>query len=104
MRVGGSGPSVTASSLSLERPRKGVGDVAMHRLPPAVKIPAELLTFRREEWMAPDDGSSWGPAFRRWQVARHAWVEAHPDSQLGDMLDVIRGEVQVKRGSWEWVP
>ena len=78
--------------------------VAMHRLPPAVKIPAELLTFRREEWMAPDDGSSWGPAFRRWQVARHAWVEAHPDSQLGDMLDVIRGEVQVKRGSWEWVP
>jgi hypothetical protein len=27
--------------------------VAMHRLPPAVKIPAELLTFRREEWVAP---------------------------------------------------
>jgi hypothetical protein len=30
--------------------------VAMHRLPPAVKIPAELLTFCREEWVAPDDG------------------------------------------------
>jgi hypothetical protein len=25
--------------------------VAMHRLPPAVKIPAELLMFHREEWM-----------------------------------------------------
>lgn len=53
---------------------------------------------------APGDEGSWFPAFRRWQVARHAWVETHPDSELGDMLDVLRGEVQVKRGSWEWVP
>ena len=78
--------------------------VAMHRLPPAVKIPAELLTFCREEWVAPDDGTSWALPFRRWQVARHAWVETHPDSELGDLLDVLRGEVQVKRGLWEWVP
>jgi hypothetical protein len=90
--------------LSFEPPGKGVGDVAMHRLPPGVKTPAELLTFRREEWMATDDESSWGPAFRRWQVARHAWVETHPDSELGDLLDVLRGEVQMKRGLWEWVP
>jgi hypothetical protein len=27
--------------------------VAMHRLPPAVKIPAELLKFCREGWVAP---------------------------------------------------
>jgi hypothetical protein len=78
--------------------------VAMHRLPPAVKMPAELLAFRRDEWAAPDDGTSWALPFRRWQVARHAWVETHPDSELGDMLDVLRGEVQVKRGSWAWVP
>lgn len=39
--------------LSLERPRKGVGDVAMHRLPPAVKILCELFRFRRDEWVAP---------------------------------------------------
>ena len=58
--------------------------------------------FRREEWAAPGDGGLCS-LFRRWQVARHAWVEAHPDSELGDMLDVLRGEVQVKRGSWEWV-
>ena len=76
----------------------------MHRRPPDVKTPAELLTFRREEWVAPDDGVSWGLPFRRWQVARHAWVKAYPDSELGDMLDVLRAEVQVKRGSREWVP
>jgi hypothetical protein len=78
--------------------------VAMHRLPPAVKIPGELLEFSREEWAAPDDGTSWGLPFRRWQVARHAWVETHPDSILGDMLDAIRAEAQLKRGLREWVP
>ena len=40
--------------------------MAVHRLPPAVKILGELLRFCREEW--------------------------------------VRGEVQVKRGLWEWVP
>lgn len=76
----------------------------MHRRPPAVKIPGELLSFCREEWVAPDDGTSWGVPFRRWQLAGHAWVETHPDSVLGDPLDVIRAEVQVKRRLWEWVP
>ncbi len=76
----------------------------MHLRPPAVKIPGELLSFRREEWVAPDDGPSWALPFRRWQVARHAWVETHPDSDLGDMLDVIRAEVQLKHGLREWVP
>ena len=74
----------------------------MHRLPPAVKIPGELLTFHRAEWAAPDDGSSWALPFWRWQLARHAWVETHPDSELGDMLDVIRAEVQLKRALREW--
>ena len=78
--------------------------VAIHHLPPAVKIPGELLKFCRDEWVAAGDGSSWSPALRRWQVAGNAWVETYPDSELGDMLDVLRGEVQVKRGSWEWVP
>jgi hypothetical protein len=76
----------------------------MHRLPPAVKIPGQLLEFRFEEWAAPDDGPSWAPVFRRWQLARHAWVQTHPNSELGDMLDVIRAEVQLKRRLWEWVP
>jgi hypothetical protein len=78
--------------------------LAMHRRPPGVKTPGELLRFRRDEWFAPDDGASWALPFRRWQVARHAWVDTPPDSELGDMLDVLRGEVQVKRGLWEWVP
>jgi hypothetical protein len=76
----------------------------MHRKPADVKTPAELVTFCREEWVAPDDGVSWGLPFRRWQVARHAWVKAYPDSELGDMLDVLRAEVRLKRGLWEWVP
>jgi hypothetical protein len=47
--------------------------LAMRRLPPDVKTPAELVTFRVEEWAATDGEGAWGPAFRRWQVARHAW-------------------------------
>jgi hypothetical protein len=72
--------------------------VAIRRLPPGVQTPSELSMFRREEWMA--HGSSRGPEFRRWQVVRHACVEAHPGSELGDMLDVLQAEVQM----WEWVP
>ena len=78
--------------------------MARHRKPAEVRAPAELLTFRREEWVAPDDGASWGFPFRRWQVARHAWVKAYPDSELGCMVDVIRAEARVRRGSREWVP
>jgi hypothetical protein len=78
--------------------------VAMHRRPPDVKIPAELLTFCREEWVAPDDGASWALPFRRWQIARHAWVKACPDSELGDMGDVLRAGSRLKRELRDWVP
>jgi hypothetical protein len=37
--------------------------MAMHRLPPDVKIPAELSTFRREEWIAPMMGRLGGLRF-----------------------------------------
>lgn len=78
--------------------------VAVHRLPPAVKIPGELFKFCREEWVAPMMGRL---GLLRFGVGRlrgmRGW-KAHPDSELGDMLDVLRGEVQVKRGLWEWVP
>jgi hypothetical protein len=60
--------------------------VAMHRLPPAVKIPAKLLRFRREEWMAPDDRASWG--YRFGVVTLHGMHRSkHIHSELGDMLD-----------------
>jgi hypothetical protein len=73
----------TASSPSLERPSsEGDGDVAMGRLPPAVKTPAEFVTFRVEEWVAPDDEGSKGVRFgvgrlrgtRGWKRIRaHSW-------------------------------
>jgi hypothetical protein len=49
--------------------------VAMHRLPPAVKILGELLTFSREE-LAPDDGSSWGLRFGVGRLRGMARVES----------------------------
>jgi hypothetical protein len=70
----------------------------MHRKPLGVKTPAELFEFDPAEWAAPDDDGSWRTPFTRWKAARHAWVEAHSDTPLGDMLDVLRGEVRVKRG------
>jgi hypothetical protein len=78
--------------------------MATHRRPPAVRTPAELLTFRREEWAAPDDGTSWGLPFRRWQIARHTWVGTHPGSELGNMLDALRAERRARRESRQWVP
>jgi hypothetical protein len=43
----------SANWLSLELPAGRVVTVAMHRLPPAVKILGELLRFCRDEWVAP---------------------------------------------------
>lgn len=70
--------------------------MAQRRLRPAEQPPAELLEFNVEEWTAPDD-ESWHPAFRRWQLARHAWVQTHPDTILGDIIDVLLGETMVRR-------
>lgn len=79
--------------------------MATHRRPPAMKTPAELLTFNRDEWVAPYDGPSWALPFRRWQIARPAWVQTHPDgSEVGNMLDVLRAERRTRRESLEWVP
>jgi hypothetical protein len=69
--------------------------VAMHRRPVRSATPPELLMFDEGEWDDPDDGASW-QAFRRWQDARRAYGKAHPDSELGSVLEQLRFERRVR--------
>src|SRR5215212_426079 len=77
------------------------GSMAMHRRPPGVEPPAELFEFRLEEWQAPDD-LDWEAAFQRWTTARRAWVAEHPDSALGNRLDLLRGERRARFRNLGW--
>jgi hypothetical protein len=43
----------------------------------------------------------WASAFRRWQLARHAWVEQPNESVLGDLLDCLRDERRLKGELWD---
>jgi hypothetical protein len=63
--------------------------MAMHRQAPSTPTPAELATFSPDEWAAPGE-PSWHEGFKRWKDARRAWIREHPDSDLGDYLDVAR--------------
>jgi hypothetical protein len=67
----------------------------------AAASPPGLLTFSEEEWAAPGDAESW-QAFQRWTEARRAWVKAHPDSSLGSMLDVLRGNRKGREELMGW--
>jgi hypothetical protein len=69
--------------------------MAMHRRTVRVATPAELLMFSEGDCVAPDDEASW-VAFRRWQDARRAYGKAHPDSELGTVLDQLRFERRVR--------
>ena len=64
--------------------------------------PAELLTFSAAEWAAPDDGAEVWRAVERWKDARRAYSRAHPDSELGSVLDQMRFEHQMRRGLNGW--
>ena len=58
---------------------------------------AELVKFDADEWAAPGD-QDWRQAFARWKTARRQWVKTHgADTELGDMIDVLYGEMQVRR-------
>ena len=94
MPAGGSGPTrITASSLSLERlAGKGVGDVAVRRRPMSVMPPPELFVFNPAAW----------DSFDAWCAARREWVKAHPDSPLGNMLDLLRGERKAREEFMGW--
>jgi hypothetical protein len=69
--------------------------VAMHRMPPSVPVPAELVMFSPEDWPGADD-ETWVAAYVRWADARRAYAKAHPDSALGTVLDQLRFERRVR--------
>ena len=70
--------------------------MAMHRKPAAaMPTPPQLVVFRLEHWAVPDDGADDWRGYRRWQDARRAYSKAHPDSELGSVLDQLRFERQV---------
>jgi len=74
--------------------------MAMHRRPPSAKPPAELVTFDPEDWPhGPGEPAdvTWYPSFQRWCEARRAWLAEHPESDaLGDVVDLLNGEIQVQ--------
>ena len=74
----------------------------MHRRPVRVATPAELLMFSEDEWADSDDGSESWRAVERWKDARRAYSKAHPDSELGSVLDQMRFEHQMRRGLNGW--
>ena len=76
--------------------------MARHRRPVSAPTPAELLTFSAAEWAAHDDGAESWRAYMRWQEARRAYSKAHPDSELGSVLDQMRFEHQMRRGLNGW--
>jgi hypothetical protein len=63
--------------------------MARRRKAPSTPTPAELTTFGPDEWAAPGE-THWRPGFDRWKQARRPWIREHPDSTLGDALDVYR--------------
>ena len=86
--------------------------MAMHRRPPGVEPPAELFEFRPEDWPGipghpqvfedwrtpPTD--EWELAFARWKAARWAWVAEHPNTVLGDRLDLLRAARRIREARW----
>jgi hypothetical protein len=83
----------------------------MHRRPPAVRTPAELVMFSEEDWPGPEgfvpgsnnlDEASWDSPFQRWKNARRAYAAEHPDSELGSVLDQLRFERWTRRSRAGW--
>jgi hypothetical protein len=46
-----------------------------------------LCRFIADEW----PGELWD-GFAAWKAARHAYCAAHPNSAIGDPVDMLRGE------------
>jgi hypothetical protein len=82
--------------------------MARHRRPVRVATPVELLMFDPADWPGPEGfvpGSNdlvWDSPVERWREARRAYSRAHPDSELGSVLDQLRYERWVRglRAGW----
>ena len=59
--------------------------------------PPELFVFNSADWLGAYPGS-----FEAWRTARREWVKAHPDSPLGNMLDLLCGERKAREEFMGW--
>ena len=75
--------------------------MARHRRPLSAATPPELLSFDPDEWPA----GEWWQSLQLWGDARMAFVKAHPGSELGSALDVLREKHRLyeahRRSEWE---
>ena len=65
--------------------------MATHRRPPAVLAPVELLWLDPADWPA----MPWLEVFALWQHKRREFARSHPDSALGNALELLRVERRV---------
>jgi hypothetical protein len=75
--------------------------MARHRRPPLSAVPPpELLSFDPEAWPA----DQWWQSLELWGAARMAWVRAHPGSEIGSALTVLREQRRLReeRRRLEW--
>jgi hypothetical protein len=76
--------------------------VATHRRPPlTVAPPPELLVFDPDEWPA----EQWWQSCELWGEACMKWVKAHPGTEVGSPLTVLRAKHRLyethRRMEWE---
>jgi hypothetical protein len=76
--------------------------MARHRRPPlSVAPPPELLRFDPDEWPA----GEWWQSAEEWGRACMKFVKAHPGSELGSALTVVREQRRLyeerRRSLWE---
>ena len=71
------------------------------RSPLTVAPPPELVFFDPDEWPA----GEWWQSCELWGAARMAFVKAHPGTELGSALDVLREQRRLheapRRSEWE---
>ena len=65
--------------------------MAMRRRPPAPVAPVELLWLDPADWPA----MPWLEVFALWQGRRREFARTHPDSALGNALEMLRVERRV---------
>jgi hypothetical protein len=76
--------------------------MATRRKAPSTPTPAELVRFD-PEWSAPGE-THWRGGFDRWKQARRTWIGEHPDSTLGDYIDVKRVDLLTLVELERWSP
>jgi hypothetical protein len=71
--------------------------MARHRRPPLQAAPPpELMIFDPSEWPAEE----WWQSCELWGRACMAWVKAHPGSELGSALDVLKEHRRIREARW----